>query len=802
MHLRSRRPVEPADRPFQLMRRTKRDAAVREPDKRAAAFDDDFLLRLHQHRAVHARHRHIPVRGKRQQVALRVDLHRPPRRKNPDAHLLREQRQPLRRRHRDMLHRIDAEARRGGHTHIPARRHHHALRRRDADAARRGQRNHRPLQAIQFLLQPAVLRLQVGHLRLRRPGGIGKRLHARLHRFELLHRRVQVALRAARLRLRVRRNQHAAARAQMPLQIGAQLEPLAARMPVAVHRMAQVELRPAVLRRHLDMLFPRPVIEFDGIVRARADRIARAPRMARDDRVGVLRRMQHLADIRQIRIAPHEGHRHHRPVDQPEVKPRLSRTGERLRQPHRAAVEPRRARVAIEMQVDDVAALFIQIRITPVPVRAAGRRDAPGHHAVHARPRVFEQRQPVQPVRRDRREPDPIAAAARRAARHPHRQQPVLRVGQLAIRQLQHAARREIGHVAAAAVFDLRGVRRLAAQPRLVVRVVGMPVRRAPDIRFARGGAVVPDLVRAVDRLIRCALGAEGAHRVARRDGRRVHLERIDRFDASAFQPAGLAVCDRQRRVAAVVRQVVAEAHLLAAPARLAHVPDARAAAQPRDEREVVLVPLHHELALAVSAIQVEVERREQPVEAVLAQDLRDDLRVAHVEEEAALRRVAQQRHARLQHDLVGGFVHTAAEQRKAGRDTAHAPLGLGRAPRRVRRLDDEARRLVQVFVARQVVPRVREADHVTRRLADRAFTVKREHPGLCRTAGLRYVEAIVLMGAGARTRQRVGRGRCFTHGSSLRSVQRRRCARVGDHGKPVPARAGRSPQARYRLTG
>lgn len=403
---------------------------------------------------------------------------------------------------------------------------------------------------------------------------------------------------------------------------------------------------------------------------------------------------------------------------------------ERFREPHRAALQTGRARIAIQMKIDDVFALTIEIGIFP----AAGRRDRPGNDRVDPGPGFFLQWHSILAIRWNRIEYHAICVSPARAARHAHDDEPVLRVGQFPVRQFQHRARGEVQHVALAAIFDLPGQRYLAAQLRLLLRLVLVLTRRSPRIGFAVRRAVVVDRADRLDRIRYCRFRVERTDRIGRRHGRRTHFERADRLDAVGIQPAVRPVCDHQALgIAAVVRIVVAEAHTLAPLPFVAHEPDTRASAQSRDERQIVLVPLHHETALAVGPIQREFEIGEDLVEIVLPQNPLDDLRNARVEEEPALRRIAQQRQSRLQHDFVQRLVAVRSLQRKARHYTLHAPRCFRLTPSVLRRrLNDERAHPHQEFATRQVTARMRELDRVPGRLADSACAFELVHVREC----------------------------------------------------------------------
>jgi len=221
-------------------------------------------------------------------------------------------------------------------------------------------------------------------------------------------------------------------------------------------------------------------------------------------------------------------------------------------------------------------------------------------------------------------------------------------------------------------------------------------------------------------------------------------------------------VCNRQALgIPAVVRIVVAEAHPLAAFPFLADEPDARAAAQSRDERQIVLAPLHHEAALSIGSVQLEFETRENLVELVFPQDLLDDLGNAHVEEEPALRRIAQQRQTRFQHDLVQRLIAVGGLQREARHHALHAPRLLRPAPSVTRRrLNDECTHPVQKFTARQVVTGMGEPDRVLRRLADPTLAIEFVDVRKRGSGRALDIQAIELMDVDARARGCVGNGR------------------------------------------
>ncbi|CAE6885329.1 hypothetical protein R70199_02785 [Paraburkholderia domus] len=206
--------------------------------------------------------------------------------------------------------------------------------------------------------------------------------------------------------------------------------------------------------------------------------------------------MQYLTDKGKVRATPQEAHGHNRPLDQTEMETGLPCARERLRQSHRAAFQPRRALVLIRMDVHDIGTLRVQIRVL-VPARRGNRaRDDPFDFG----PRIFQQRQPIQPVRRNRGEFDAVRLLARCAAFHAYREQPVLSIGQCPVRELEDATGREVQHVARAAIHHLCGHGRLAPQQCFCLRVILAQIRRAPGISLTIGGAVLCDLVGRFDR--------------------------------------------------------------------------------------------------------------------------------------------------------------------------------------------------------------------------------------------------------------------------------------------------------------
>jgi hypothetical protein len=126
---------------------------------------------------------------------------------------------------------------------------------------------------------------------------------------------------------------------------------------------------------------------------------------------------------------------------------------------------------------------------------------------------------------------------------------------------------------------------------------------------------------------------------------------------------------------------------------------------QARDEAQFIFFPLHHEGALAIAAVQLELEAAVNLVKAMLAQDLPNDFLKALFKKKTAFECITQQREARFEHDLVGCLVAVAGQLRESGNDALNPPRGFQLAyPVRIGwRLDQERRGLVQVFAAGQI---------------------------------------------------------------------------------------------------
>lgn len=283
-------------------------------------------------------------------------------------------------------------------------------------------------------------------------------------------------------------------------------------------------------------------------------------------------------------------------------------------------------------------------------------------------------------------------------------------------------------------------------------QVACLGFRRAPCIDLAVGCTVIVNAAVCFHRLAHPVLRAPGTDRVTLRLGVRAHLQRLDRLNTARFQSAVLAKRNREGRVVPVVCEVITETHLLAFLTGVAHKPDAAAPGQVGNKREVILAPLHDEAALRVGPVERERIAGLNPVEAVLPQNLLDDLGVALIKKEAALWSVTQQREPRFEHDLIDRLVAVALQQREAGGDALNAPLRFGPTPRcGGRRLDHKCSGPVQEIGARKIMAGMGEADRVAGRRADGALPVKGKDVSQCRGGRRLHVETVELVRVDAR---------------------------------------------------
>ncbi|CQD59291.1 Uncharacterised protein [Yersinia intermedia] len=160
--------------------------------------------------------------------------------------------------------------------------------------------------------------------------------------------------------------------------VGAQLKTLTPRLFLVIDQMPQIQLAfAAVFGAELDVLFAPFILQAQFVVRRSAQYVAFV--VADGDVVAVRRVVQHIGDIRPVRVAVLKCNRHFGAGQQRQVQAvGVTRIRSSLTNPQ--AFVTRLPTVTVEHQVDTVAPVFVDMTISVVRSGTGHpRRQGPGH---------------------------------------------------------------------------------------------------------------------------------------------------------------------------------------------------------------------------------------------------------------------------------------------------------------------------------------------------------------------------------------------------------------------------------------
>ncbi len=206
---------------------------------------------------------------------------------------------------------------------------------------------------------------------------------------DFLQRSAHIQCVTLRFRLRIRADKQSLPRSQGSPLIGAQLGALAATLPLCIHQVPAVELRPAVFRGEFDMLLAALILHPQLVVRRGAQHVAGV--IVTGDVVRVLRVVQRIRNVRQVDIAVAVRNRHFGAIDERRM-PAQRFTGIRFRHPQPQVTVSGFRPLPVEVRLHPVAPLLVQVRVDIIllPALNPGRK-----RAVNFRTRDFRRAETV-----------------------------------------------------------------------------------------------------------------------------------------------------------------------------------------------------------------------------------------------------------------------------------------------------------------------------------------------------------------------------------------------------------------------
>ena len=274
---------------------------------------------------------------------------------------------------------------------------------------RRGQRNNLLLDVGEFVPEPLILGLQIRDFRLRCNRTLRQRIGLRLRAFEQCRCTGRIRDLSLRFALRLGGNQQPLTRSNGSFRIAAQLKTESANLVPITNRMPEIQLRLTWLRRNLDVFLILPILALNRVIANRVDDdVTRAPLVLLMNRVGILRVMQRMQDIWQIRITREKRDGHLRTRYIGHMKAALPFPRERLAESQQTAIQTRDAFLPVIVELNDIFAVRIDVR-TAITFR---RRNRSGYRALDARPFRLTQRHPIQAIGRHRGKFDLISLRA------------------------------------------------------------------------------------------------------------------------------------------------------------------------------------------------------------------------------------------------------------------------------------------------------------------------------------------------------------------------------------------------------